>query len=253
MKTFEFFKPEVIDKFKPELIALLDFLVYYLSVYSIETTYGNKLQNLKFSSSDLNPITKLQKILFGIFTVGGRWFWTRLNSLSSNRENWRSTWYHRLWIVLSFLEKVYLFASVANFLVFLYNGKYVSVITRLLGMRLIFRSVSTQRQVSFEFMNRQLVWHEFTEFLMFVLPLVNVDKIKNFFSRIFFSPKQLSLPASACPICSKDPIQTPYQSNCGHSFCYYCLKQNCMIDSNFPCPKCGSIVSSMNRMDLTKH
>jgi hypothetical protein len=40
-----------VDKLKPELMALLDGLVYYFSIYSTGTTYGNKLQNLKFADA----------------------------------------------------------------------------------------------------------------------------------------------------------------------------------------------------------
>eukprot|EP01114_Cavostelium_apophysatum_P021434 TRINITY_DN7474_c0_g1_i1.p1 TRINITY_DN7474_c0_g1~~TRINITY_DN7474_c0_g1_i1.p1 ORF type:complete len:322 (-),score=35.84 TRINITY_DN7474_c0_g1_i1:569-1534(-) len=248
LKIFAFFKPEAIDKIKPELIALLDLFIYKLSIYSMDTTYGNKLQNLKFTTSDNKPITAWQKILLGVLTIGGRWAWTRANSLSSDRSNWTSEWYAKLWKVLSTLEKVYLCASVINFMVFLYDGKYVSLITRLLSMRLMYRAPSMQRQLSFEFMNQQLVWHEFTEFLMFVMPLINMDKIRSFTSRLFFvAKKKDAVPLSACPICLKDPVQTPYVSNCEHIFCYYCLKQNCMVDSSFSCPRCGSIITSMAR------
>ncbi len=34
-------------------------------------------------------------------------------------------------------------------------------------------------QVSYEFMNQQLVWHGFSEFLFFLLPLINIDRIRN--------------------------------------------------------------------------
>jgi peroxin-2 len=34
------------------------------------------------------------------------------------------------------------------------------------------------RLVSFEYLNRQLVWQELSEFLLFLLPLVNVTKVR---------------------------------------------------------------------------
>ncbi len=41
--------------------------------------------------------------------------------------------------------------------------RYVSILHRLLGMRLVYESTQTLgRNISFEYMNRQLVWHGFT-------------------------------------------------------------------------------------------
>lgn len=34
------------------------------------------------------------------------------------------------------------------------------------------------RALSFEYLNRQLVWHELSELLLYVLPLINVTRIK---------------------------------------------------------------------------
>jgi hypothetical protein len=94
-----------------------------------------------------------------------------------------------------------------------------------------------------------------SEFLMFILPLINLDKIKNFVTRLLFSSKLHGIQAgpNTCPICRKEPIQTPYISNCNHLFCYYCLKQNTMMDSNFACPVCGSLITQMNRWNGTLH
>ncbi len=37
-----------------------------------------------------------------------------------------------------------------------------------------------ERALSFEYLNRQLVWHELSELLLFLLPLLNVQRIKAF-------------------------------------------------------------------------
>lgn len=52
--------------------------------------------------------------------------------------------------------------SIINFLVFLVDGKYRSLLDRALRMRLVYIHPLTARAVSFEWMNRQLVWHGFT-------------------------------------------------------------------------------------------
>lgn len=40
-----------------------------------------------------------------------------------------------------------------------------------------------RREVSFEYLNRQLVWHAFTEFLLFILPLVGINRWRRWLAR----------------------------------------------------------------------
>lgn len=49
---------------------------------------------------------------------------------------------------------------------------------RLLGARLVYKQANMSRLISFEYLNRQLVWQELSEFLLFLLPLINVSKVK---------------------------------------------------------------------------
>ena len=58
----------------------------------------------------------------------------------------------RLWNMLGLL----------NFGFFLWNGKYRTIADRILGMRLTYANRALNRNVSFEFLNRQLVWNAFT-------------------------------------------------------------------------------------------
>jgi peroxin-2 len=50
-------------------------------------------------------------------------------------------------------------------------------VERLIGARLVYRQPSMSRLVSFEYLNRQLVWQELSEFMLFLLPLINVSKV----------------------------------------------------------------------------
>jgi len=70
-----------------------------------------------------------------------------------------------------------------SFLTFLYNGRYRTLLDRILRLRLVPASSQTSREVSFEYLNRQLVWHAFTEFLLFLLPLVGIARWRRILSR----------------------------------------------------------------------
>lgn len=121
-------------------------------------------------------------------------------------------------------------ASFLSFLVFLVNGRYRTLTDRLLRMRLTTPPYQTRRDVSFEYLNRQLVWHAFTEFLLFLLPLVGINRWRRWLGRAWHNVKktfttqntsedgttdvrrgELSfLPERTCAICYKDqnPIST---------------------------------------------
>ncbi len=74
-------------------------------------------------------------------------------------------------------------AALASFLLFLVNGRFRTLLDRLLRMRLVQRSSQVRHQPSYEYLNRQLVWHAFTEFLLFVLPLVGIRRWRRWLSK----------------------------------------------------------------------
>lgn len=66
------------------------------------------------------------------------------------------------WNVLSHLEHFWASLKLANFVVFLLQGTYRSPLERFLSLRFVYRQRQLARFVSFEFLNRQLVWEAFT-------------------------------------------------------------------------------------------
>ncbi|KAI9480439.1 MAG: Pex12 amino terminal region-domain-containing protein [Benjaminiella poitrasii] len=170
------FKPVIKEKFEPELLGLLNLVLFKLSIYDSSATYGAQLQNLKYRNEWQHggafesiardaPLTKGQKIAYGVLTVGGQYVWTRLNRYVT-AKGWgeldESDYRYRLYRLLQTGEKYWKAVSLINFLVFLWNGKYRTLIDRILAMRLVYSKKSMNRQVSFEFLNRQMVWHAFT-------------------------------------------------------------------------------------------
>lgn len=106
------------------------------------------------------------------------------------------------------------------------NGRYRTLLDRALRLRLAPPSSQVSRQVSFEYLNRQLVWHAFTEFLLFLLPLVGISRWRRWVSRAWRKIKSLVrrraeseekdtsagelafLPERTCAICYQDQIPT---------------------------------------------
>ncbi|KAI8099323.1 Pex12 amino terminal region-domain-containing protein [Halteromyces radiatus] len=170
------FKPTIKETFEPEILGILNLVLFKFSIYDSSATYGAQLQNLKYrnewqhggileSIAKDAPLTKKQKIIYGILTVGGQYAWTRANRLITE-NGWgeldESDTRNKIYRILQNGEKYWKAFSLLNFLIFLYNGKYRTLIDRLLAMRLVYAKKSLNRQVSFEFLNRQMVWHAFT-------------------------------------------------------------------------------------------
>ncbi|KAJ3152946.1 peroxisome assembly protein (Peroxin-2) [Geranomyces michiganensis] len=267
VSMFAFFKSDIKDTYDPEITAILQYIMCHLSIYSMGASYGLQLQNLKYRNEARHqgrleisgvdaPLSMTQKVLHALLFIGGRWGILRVNRYATAHE-WseeaNTSWRNRLWRYMQKAETAYKALSLLNFLAFLYNGRYRSLLDRLLRMRLVYQRRETARQVSFEFMNRQLVWHAFTEFLLFLVPLINVERVKNTITRAISGPTTVDLPEHICAICHaedrpKTTIHTPYITDCGHVFCYYCIKTSIMADHSFPCPRCGATIRDIQRV-----
>eukprot|EP00965_Chrysotila_dentata_P189679 6173453-Pleurochrysis_carterae.AAC.2 len=45
--------------------------------------------------------------------------------------------------------------------------------------------------------------------------------------------------ADACLLCDSSPPHTPFESECGHLFCYFCLSSACLHSASARCPRCS--------------
>ncbi|KAI8469203.1 MAG: Pex12 amino terminal region-domain-containing protein [Monoraphidium minutum] len=140
-------------------------------------------------------LSSSQRWLFGIGYIAIPYLWQRAHRFAARRE-WGSGGFGggagggsdagaRAWRLLRWLEGAYKVGVVANLWLFLFEGKYRSLLERALGARLIYARPAMSRMISFEYLNRQLVWQELSEFLLFLLPLINVPRLKRAMMRIF--------------------------------------------------------------------
>ncbi|KXT01243.1 hypothetical protein AC578_3803 [Pseudocercospora eumusae] len=183
------------DDYSLEITFLLRICMWKLSIWDHGQSYGASLQGLKYVDARGKPdpntlvrkeATTWQRLLYGIISVGGRYGWARWEDRLSSLENGYdepTPLIRRLSQWTTYLSTTHNIAAFISFLVFLYNGRYRTLTDRLLRLRLVPASNQTSREVSFEFLNRQLVWHAFTEFLLFLLPLVGISRWRRWISR----------------------------------------------------------------------
>eukprot|EP01080_Neovahlkampfia_damariscottae_P008504 gene8504-328_t len=264
-RIFMFFNPNVISSFQPELTLILSSLIYKFSIYDFNASFGDSIQNLKYRCESFfftpleksKPPSNLQKIIHGSLLILVPYIWTRVSRLSIS-ENWgaqeNDSWKKKIWKGMNFIDKYFKIIVLFNFLVFLFNGRYRNIIDRIASMRLVYNRPLMSRNVSFDYMNRELIWNGFAEVILFIFPLINVDKIWNLFSKILPLKRKDNFDQEndetigKCLICN-DMIQIPYITNCNHIYCYYCLKDS-MVQESFNCLRCGKKVSDIKRLEM---
>ncbi len=271
-RIFTFLKPQFLEKIQPELNLVLQLLIYQSSIYDQSQSFGDKLQNLKYRNewrSNLKfdaPVAKYQKVFHALLSIGLPYFFVRFTRFCSD-QNWNeadpSTLKRKIWNIVKRVEFYYQIIYCCNFLTFLYQGKYRSLSDRFLGMRLVYDKPFMIRNVSFDYMNRELIWNGLAELLLFIIPLIPWDKYYQTFSNLFNTSTSVlnattstTIPTqithiSNCPICNMDPIQIPYISQpCKHQFCYSCIVNYCK-EENVSCPVCNTVIQKVKRLEYS--
>jgi len=276
LKIFEVYKPSFRDKYQSEIKFFINLLIYRFSVLESKPTYGCKLQNLKYRNEFFHSskksmfngnsdLSKEQKLMYFVLKVLSPYLYEKLNDYMTNNgwsEYSNKNPKKKFWKLFQSLEKIYKLSSLLNFYSFLYNGKYTSIIDRLLKIRLVYDNENSNRIISNDYLSFQLVWFVLTNFLLFILPFLNIKGIKNYFKGLLNMKKinkYRDLPFNQCAICKENnndvdalyPIHIPYITNCGHIYCYYCIKSE-MINSTgnekksmYMCPRCSAIVKDI--------
>lgn len=195
----KYFGAHLQDEWSQEIILALRAVLFKLSIWDNDASYGASLQNLRYADARSNLATqtrpsRVQKGMYGFLTVFGRYGWDMWETWLADQEGGYTTPsenVERLSRITSCLSATHSIAAFTSFLVFLVNGRYRTLTDRLLRLRLVSPSNQIGREVSFEYLNRQLVWHAFTEFLLFILPLVGISRWRRWLSRVWKKAKNM--------------------------------------------------------------
>lgn len=247
-QCFQHCRPGLLTPAEPELRALLRLLLWRFTLYSNSATVGQSLLSLRYhnllsTAARYRPLSRQQKWALALLNVGARWLQERSHSLLL-LLGWDGGGLRQCLGLVSSAAQV---ASLVNFLVFLRKGQHPLVAERMVGARAVFSKPDALRDVSYQYMNRELLWHGFSEFLIFLLPLINTGRLKAAASSFAFGDARTEGKAAAegqgllnaCGLCGEWPTM-PHTLRCGHLFCYYCIKSHSIADPFLACPKCGA-------------
>ncbi|KAI5780000.1 Pex12 amino terminal region-domain-containing protein [Geopyxis carbonaria] len=276
----KYFRPALKENYEPELLLLLRAALFKLTIWDHNASYGAALQNLRYTDARKSgtidhPPSAAQKGLYGLVTVGGRYLHSRLNLFLLNHsgpgESTKLT--TKLSKLIDMAGSIHSVLTLVSFTAFLLTGHYRTLLDRILRMRLVTPDRTVSREVSFEYLNRQLVWHAFTEFLLFVLPLLRIGRWRRWWGRFIRRVRsdggaegetkgELSfLPERTCAICYKETdaesagaglgggratdVTNPYEAvECGHVYCYVCIAGKIELEEGegWTCLRCNGTV-----------
>ncbi|KAG7759110.1 hypothetical protein KL911_000247 [Ogataea haglerorum] len=242
---------------------------------------GDRRRNTK---SELSRLKKTALLSFLILSYLYKKLESHLYSLDEDDEEDRTKLHQflhkimaKLQRLLPALQKWYAGLSLANFLAFLVHGQYPSLINRVLRIRykpLVSTQVSfasNPETISYEFQDRQLVWNTLTEFLVFIMPMLSMSKLSKSVMRLLQTDQRLEeketiyrfLPERCCAICYQNTtragetdasidehlITNPFETSCGHVYCYVCLMAKLEDGDPWQCLRCGERVEFVRVFD----
>jgi len=243
--VLKYYSSHLLDDYTSEVSLILRAILFKLSIWDHNASYGASLQNLHYTDARARspiPPTRWQKSLYGLLSIGGPYAWSkwqdRLLTLTDPADyesdqdtpaSRQSRYLPLLDSLTTRLSTLHSLATFTSFTLFLLNGRYRTILDRILRLRLTPKTSQLSREVSFEYLNRQLVWHAFTEFLLFLLPLVGIARWRRWLSRAWrragavFRAQDLEgngekkddsgilafLPERTCAICYQDQNNSP--------------------------------------------
>ncbi|KAL7421828.1 peroxisome assembly protein (Peroxin-2) [Cryptotrichosporon argae] len=203
---------------KPELDLLLKLFVFRFGVLGKGASPGAAMQNLKLVTSSGQAPRRRRLALYVLLYPPGvpAYLLARARRYALARR-WPdlpvADARHRFYTALDALETASKGCELLGWLAFLWDARYPSLLMRLLRLRLVPAAPHLARMVSYEFMNRQLVWGAVTEFLMFAFPLLPSLPASMSPSAVFAPLRALTAPApdyAALP-----PLSSTVQAQAG--------------------------------------
>lgn len=250
--------------YQEELVLVLDALLYRLSVWRMGQSIGDRLQNLVLRDEERARLLSLQNtksilpslapsrrllLVHAIMTLVVPYV-TRKVQRKVLEEGWERepvpTARYRIAKALRYAVVTWSLLSLANTFNFLMTGRYRTLVERILSLRLVYGSQRMMRFTNLLYMNQHVQWQTW-------MSLFSALSLGRYFRRLMkscgsvaSSSALLSMNENLCSACHELPTVCQ-RSNCGHRYCYYCIKSR-LLDSqstgSFRCIKCGQAVHS---------
>ncbi|CCW64311.1 unnamed protein product [Phytomonas sp. EM1] len=251
--------------YQEELKLGLDAFIYYFSTWKLGQSVGDRMHNLVMRDEECAKAKGLQSSTYLVPSLAPTRrilvahavltlllpYVTRKIQRTMLSEGWEreemSTWKYRLAKAFRYTVIGWSLFSIVNTLRFLISGGYRTPIEYLLSLRMVYGSQRMIRFTNLIYLNQHLWWTTWTS-------LLSVLNFGSYLRRLLHAVQSVTSSASGglitgdavCCVCHSTPTVSQ-RSNCGHLYCYYCIKSR-LLDSessgSFRCYKCGQAVHS---------
>jgi peroxin-2 len=274
-KCLGIFHSEFMARHYREIMVGIRTAIFGLTVARGKPTPGMAMLNLDYrnersaapAESNAPFLTKNQRILLYIGDILGPYAWSKVAMkmmqqtdqstltgsphIDNARMSLRSVWFclnvlHRCWIVSEFV----------NFSVYLRHGRYRRLWERVVGCRLVYTQLGAPRHISFDYLNRQLIWSEISDLILFFLPLLNLDSVRSMLHEYFPATHVPSIGSSptaspgCCSLCRSASGRSIHCRifPCRHEYCYFCIASMLSARKKHPvrCSTCSEEVQSVS-------
>ena len=195
-------------RYAAEIRMMLQLILYKFSIYDHRASYGAMLQNLQYRNEWASPttrdapLTRIQLALYPLCTIIAPYSLAKAHAYMSAHQYDQAPRESAAFVAYALWrhwQRLWSLAALVNFGLFLWNGRYRTITDRVLGMRLVYANRALHRHVSFEFLNRQLVWNALTEFLLFLLPLLRPQRVLRRIAQLPSHPAVLGIVYDVLP------------------------------------------------------
>lgn len=247
-------------RYQEELLLALNCVLYRFSTWESAQSVGDRLQNLVMrdeerardlglsSSSSLvaNLAPNRRLLLVHAVLTTLLPYAVRKLQRRSLEEGWEQedsgSWKHRLSKGVRYALIAHSAIALLNILCFLVTGQYRCLVERLLRLRPVYGSQRMVRFTNLMYLNQHVWWQTWTS-------LLSLLHIGRYFMRLVRSMQTIGassgiLTEKVCCACHELPTLCQ-RSNCGHLYCYYCIKSRLAEDkstASFRCFRCGQTV-----------
>ncbi|XP_067946672.1 peroxisome biogenesis factor 2-like isoform X1 [Watersipora subatra] len=235
----------ILSTYAHELKAVIKLSLWLVVFRRQHASLGQQLLDMRYavtnSGKAMEMISSVQSHLYLICHVILPYIMSKLDDWFGRRD--ASTSFPMLSKLYVILSGIWHCVSLVHFVTFLRKGTFLHVYERLCGIQAIHPEGRQLRQVGFEVFNRELIWHDLAKFMLFLLPYINMRKLRKWFS----SGSQTSSDHHKfCMLCDSFPTNPQQISGCVHIYCYHCVAVLIATEGYWHCVSCGSRIDSID-------
>ena len=267
---FKYIQLNFVHRYHVEIFSALKFILWYYTFGKTGQTVAQSAFDWSYQNlANTNKLTVvLKKILHACFFCLDEWFEERfliffrkflVFLFFKNDQNAASNFERKYNKQTEYVFQFYKLLTMINYMVFLFNGKFLTVWQRLLNLRPEYNGeqIMSESSSSSEASIRGELWHAYFALFKLGNSLFSFNKVyKKYVENKFHTNKSDAkleqINVSECALCKCEPIMAHCSSNhgdqnaCKHIFCYHCIKQEIMDDENgFICKLCSNPINEI--------